>query len=379
MSSMGYQGIVFIKNSPDEVTQGEIKTFLLTNLSTSGTKPRIDSEGLYNATDANKAVGRVHYYDFDELTGSMDFDLSKDLIDFLFSEEDPIIKGKGGWVRNRQYWRPVAIFYEGEDDLISDKMSWNDISITCSNGSLITCSISFEIFPKILPIEKFTTNNPAYKLLAANNYINDKFGSETSKATGYFDRTIIIRPTPRETVTLSENEHLSNTNPLPYWISRLEFEYNDDYESPGYIPEDYLLISNWSLTITQEKIKYKLCSGEGRTSTEDSSSPHPGPKYLHSGVANVEFTMDVHIKNTSKSSDATYPKKILLPEKYKELKIIFEELDENSNSKGFKRTLSVYNIERQSKDDSITQGDPRVIPLKYEGFWEIPYLTEVVD
>lgn len=306
--AIGYQGVVYLNNQQFVVTGGGLNH----------ERPVINSEGSYAAATNQEAVGRVHLYDFDNITGDLSFDTTPSLIDELFHAGT-------GWINQRQDNRTVLWFNNSKNSYTFGDTYWQNVSLSTSAGNLLTTNISLEMIPD------HPSALPAFLSRAGDDYINQKFGFSDIEIPGGTTQPLTFKDPA--------------TRVIPYWQTSLSFVPATGIEN---------LVTEWSLSVTNNFTKQFTCEG-------DITGNHPGPKYVFVGVAEVSLDITFSMQQLGNS--------IVIPE---ELNAVFITVSDGVN---FVKTIELDTVELQNDPRPLAgQGDFTVGSYNSIGFFNLPRL-----
>jgi hypothetical protein len=246
--ALGYQGMILLDGNLYLVTDGNLDH----------SRPEIVSEGTYAASSVNNAVGRVHVFDFDEVSGGFNCDTNIELINQLFDENN-------GWVTNRDTSYPLLWYSNVINNYEFGDAYWSRISLSAGAGNMLTTSFDVTMIPGTEE-EEDDYDLPIRSLQLADDYIGQRFGLDDGGEGQLLPNVSFATGNDKQ--------------PIPYWETSINFldENNDG------LPEG-IHVLNWSLEMSNNITKRNLCAAKSGTDN------HPGPAFIQVGLASVTLNV----------------------------------------------------------------------------------------
>jgi hypothetical protein len=209
---VGYEGIAYIEDT----------IFLCSGASAPRTRNRIESASGYggrlSTPVAEIGIGAPRNYDWSTYDGSLNFEMNSK----LFTD---IIKV---WLFARQETKQVKLRPRYGSYQQFDDCYWNSITFSASEGSVVNGSIGFVAIDR----DDFDLKD---------EYIDNKEGYITCSDLS----------SSGDIPSLNDNN--DNLNPIPFWKTRIE--------ASGLIDPDTITIYGWTLTFSQDVVKFFKCEG----------------------------------------------------------------------------------------------------------------------
>jgi hypothetical protein len=239
--ALGYEGYVSLKvNTLEDVALGQ-------GGGVPRARQRLESSSGYggeiSTPVADMGIGLPRNYDWEVFDGNMDFDIHED---FLTNQ----VKA---WIFARQ--DAGEVYFQTRQGNVQDfnNCYWNNISISASEGSALSGSISFVAMQR----DAYTRGG---------DYIANKTGGNTLCAGGAIDFPDQLNPLN------------GNINPIPFWNTFVE------------INGSLVDMTNWSLEFSQEVVKFFGCFNNATVQE---------PKYVAVGPMTVNFSGDYMFVDTA--------------------------------------------------------------------------------
>jgi len=231
--AIGYEGYVTLKVDATE------DLALCTGASVPKTRVRLESSSGYggqiNSPVSEIGIGLPRNYDFDEYSGSINFELTEDFLVNQMKE----------WLFDRQKKGVVTLSSRDGNEQLFNSSYWNNLSISATEGGVLEGSIGF--------VAETISN---YDI--GGDYIGNKIGQGFLCNPGSLN---IPAPLNAD----------SNLSPIPYWNSSIIVD--------GTLRE----FNSWSLDFNQEVVKFYAC--------EHNTTPQ-APKYIAVGPMTATFSGD---------------------------------------------------------------------------------------
>jgi hypothetical protein len=247
--AVGYQGIVFLNGSQFLVTNGGIQTEV----------PVLRSEGTYAANRVSNgqgnnvgAVDKVHLYDWDSVTGSLEIEANYNLVNMLF--------GSGGWVDNRDESMTMIWYNNINRRRVYGDVFWTDLTLSTDEGSLVRCDLQFKTL-----LSRNGSNLPVERFIVADDYIDQKFGIPSIPNPEGFSHPLWF------------GDGSTRDAAIPFWKTQV-------FTSIA-LPLE-VMIKSWEIHLTNPYEERFTCGG--------STVPdpfHPGPSFIFVGTAEVTLSL----------------------------------------------------------------------------------------
>jgi hypothetical protein len=239
--AVGYEGYVTLQvDSTEDLA-------LCTGASVPKTRVRLESSSGYGGQISSPVseigIGLPRNYDFDEYSGSINFELT----------EDFLINQMKEWLFDRQKKGIVTLSSRDGNEQLFNSSYWNNISISATENGVLEGSIGF--------VAELRDN---YDI--GGDYIGNKTGQ------GFLCDTPVGLNIP---APLNSD---SNLSPIPYWNSSIVLD--------GTTRE----FNSWSLDFNQEVVKFYGC--------EHNTTPQ-APKFIAVGPMTATFAGDFMFVNTT--------------------------------------------------------------------------------
>lgn len=284
----GYQGLIKIDNA----------IVLGTGGANPCTRSLMESNSGYGGSYGT-AIGSPHIYDFPTYDLSIQFDAGQTILSTLFNW----IEYESGRISSKS----IKLYPRGNEVNFTD-CYWTGITLGCSASANLDVSVNALVL------------TPPANVDFTDNYLSNKNG--------------II--TPAEFSSIQPLNASSNTNPIPFWKTKVN----------GFTTTGIVSANSWELSFDQVVEKKRLCN----------LSSVDNPYYLGVGIVNATLNLEMAIIGTQVQGE------IDIPDTIASLSITVGT-----------HTITLHNLELQNYSESVgSENNP--LSLTYNIYGTVSYV-----